>query len=140
MGIDQTHEQNNAVIKGMGAATSVLNKDDESGLARWELCLHEVSLVINKYESTPDLEIVFEPLKHHKGSEFFQNQFPADASVLKTSILTNPFKLNKLTLLNNEKSTFNDIVYNDISKMSKLGEEQFKAYRTDRLVTCCKVQ
>ena len=140
MGIDQTHEQNNAVIKGMGAATSVLNKDDESGLARWELCLHEVSLVINKYESTPDLEIVFEPLKHHKGSELFQNQFPADVSVLKTSILTNPFKLNKLTLLNNEKSTFNDIVYNDISKMSKLGEEQFKAYRTDRLVTCCKVQ
>ena len=39
MGIDQAHEQNNVVIKGMGGATSVLNKDDESGLARWELCL-----------------------------------------------------------------------------------------------------
>ena len=25
MGIDQAHEQNNAVIKGMGEATSVLN-------------------------------------------------------------------------------------------------------------------
>ena len=47
----------------------------------------------------------------------------------------NSLKLNKLTVLNNEKSTFNDIVY-DISKMSKLGEEQFKAFWMDRLVTC----
>ena len=39
-------------------------------------------------------------------------------------------------MLNNEKSTFNDIVYDDISTMSKLGEEQFKAFWTDRLVTC----
>ena len=39
-------------------------------------------------------------------------------------------------MLNNEKPTFNDIVYDDISTMSKLGEEQFKAFWTDSLVTC----
>ena len=39
-------------------------------------------------------------------------------------------------MLNNEKPTFNDIVYDEISTMSKLGEEQFKAFWTDRLVTC----
>ena len=39
-------------------------------------------------------------------------------------------------MLNNEKDTFNDIVYDDISKMSKLGEENFKASRMNRLVTC----
>ena len=33
----------------------------------------------------------------------------------------NPFKLNKLTALNNEKTTFNDIVHDDISKMLKSG-------------------
>ena len=38
-------------------------------------------------------------------------------------------------MLNNEKSSFNDIAYDDVSKMSKLGEEQFKAFWTDRLVT-----
>ena len=48
----------------------------------------------------------------------------------------NPFNLNRLTVLNNEKDTFNDIVYDDISKMSKLGEENFKASRMNRLVTC----
>ena len=42
MGIDQVHEQNNAVIKGMAGATSVLNKNHESGLARSELCWHEL--------------------------------------------------------------------------------------------------
>ena len=39
-------------------------------------------------------------------------------------------------MLNNEKPTFNDIVYHDISKMSKLGEEKFKAFWMDRLMTC----
>ena len=49
----------------------------------------------------------------------------------------NPFKLNKSAqVLINEKSTFSDIAYDDISKMSKFGEEQFQAFWTDRLVTC----
>ena len=69
MGIDQAYEQNNTVIKGMGRATSVLTKDGEFGLARWELCLHELSLIINEYESTPEVELEFKPLKHHKDSK-----------------------------------------------------------------------
>ena len=47
MGIDQAHEQNNVVAMGMGGATSVFNKDDESRSARWELCLHELFLITN---------------------------------------------------------------------------------------------
>ena len=35
-----------------------------------------------------------------------------------------------------KKSTFNDIVYDDISKTSKLGEEQFQAFWIDRFMTC----
>ena len=56
--------------------------------------------------------------------------------MLKTSILTNPFKLNKLTVLNNNKFTFINVMYDYISKMSKLGEEEWKAFWTDRLVKC----
>ena len=40
MELDQIHEQNKAVIKGMGGATPSLNKVDESSLARWGLCIH----------------------------------------------------------------------------------------------------
>ena len=39
-------------------------------------------------------------------------------------------------MLNNKKFIFNDVVYDYILKISKLGEEQFKAFWTDRLVTC----
>ena len=39
-------------------------------------------------------------------------------------------------MVNNEKSTFNDILYDDISEMSKLGDEQFKVFWAERLVTC----
>ena len=39
-------------------------------------------------------------------------------------------------MFNNEKSIFNDIEYDDISKLSKLLEEQFKVFWMDRLVTC----
>ena len=42
--------------------------------------------------------------------------------------------LNKMSWLNKEKATFNDIRYDDISKMSK--SEQLKTFWTDKLVTC----
>ena len=117
MGIDQAHKQNNAVIKGIGGTTSVLNKYDESGLARWKLCLHELSLIINEYESTPEVELDFEPLKHHEVSETSQNKLSADVSEVKNINSNESIQLNKLTVLNNRKSTFNDTVYDDISKM-----------------------
>ena len=41
MGIDQADKQNNTIIKGMGGATLVLNKDDESGLAWLELAVSD---------------------------------------------------------------------------------------------------
>ena len=34
--LDQLHEQNNKVIKGISGATSVINRKDESALNRWE--------------------------------------------------------------------------------------------------------
>ena len=50
MGLDQINEQNNGVIKGMGGATSSLNKVDESSLARWGLCIHELASTVSEYE------------------------------------------------------------------------------------------
>ena len=50
MGLDQIHEQKNGVMKGMGGATSSLNKADESSLARWGLCVHELASIVSEYE------------------------------------------------------------------------------------------
>ena len=102
----------------MGGTTLVLNKDDESGIAWWELTMHELSLIISEYGTTAEVELDFETLRYHEDSEAFSDQFSADVYRLKTSILINLFKLNNLTLLCNKKSTFKDIVYDNISKMS----------------------
>ena len=49
-GLDEIHEQNNAVMKDMGGATSLLNKVDESSLARWGLGIHELSSIVRVCE------------------------------------------------------------------------------------------
>ena len=50
IGLDQVHEQNNAVIKGSGGATDLLNKVDESALVRWEVCNPELSRLLLEFE------------------------------------------------------------------------------------------
>ena len=71
MALDLAHEQNNAVIKRMCGATSVLIKNDEFGLARWKLCLRELSPVINEYESTLEVELDSETFKQNKDKDIF---------------------------------------------------------------------
>ena len=35
--LDQAHEQNNAIIKGVGGVVGLLSKDMDSALRRWEV-------------------------------------------------------------------------------------------------------
>ena len=50
MGLDQIHEQNNAAMKDLGRAAPSLNKVDESSLAKWGLCIHELASFVSEYE------------------------------------------------------------------------------------------
>ena len=99
-GINQVHEQNNLVKKGKGGAILVLNKGDESRLARWEPCFHELCLVINVYEGTPDVELDFEPLKHHQPRR--QQNFSKFVLSSCFSVKNINSNSNKLVVLNNE--------------------------------------
>ena len=36
MALDQIHEQNNDLIKGVGGATHLINREDDSALLRWQ--------------------------------------------------------------------------------------------------------
>ena len=80
MGLDQVHEQNNIIIKGMGGATHSLNAEDESGLARWELCAHEISLMIAEFEyDNVEEELISDSTKpHHEDTKSFEQQFSKD--------------------------------------------------------------
>ena len=50
LGLDQVHEQNNAVIKGSGGASDLLNKVHESALLRWEVCNPVVACLLLEFD------------------------------------------------------------------------------------------
>ena len=69
MGLDQIHEQSSAVIKGMGGATSSLDKVDQSSLARWGLCIHEWASIVSEYKfEENDMNSPHEAQRHHEDS------------------------------------------------------------------------
>ena len=137
MGLDQIHEQNNAVMKGMGGATSSLNKVDESSLARWGLCIHELASIVNEYEfEVNDMNSPHKAQRHHEGSVAFQKRFTTDVNCLEKAVISNPFILEKLTVLNNhDKTEFNDRVFEDIKIIETEGEKQFLHFWEKRLVS-----
>ena len=49
MALDEVHEQNNTIIKGIGGATPLVNRSDESPLLRWELCDGEFSKLLRDF-------------------------------------------------------------------------------------------
>ena len=102
MGLDQIHEQNNAVMKGMGGATPSLNKVDESSLGRWGLCIHELASIVNEYEfEENDMNSSYEVQRHHEDSVVFQKRFTTVGNCLEEAVISNPFILEKLTVLSN---------------------------------------
>ena len=54
MALDQIHEQNNKVIKGVSGATNLLNRADDSGLSRWELCGPDLARLITEFQDQVD--------------------------------------------------------------------------------------
>ena len=46
----QLHEKNNKYIKNDAGATSLINRQDDSALVRWELCGPELGRVIVEFE------------------------------------------------------------------------------------------
>ena len=124
VGLHQIHEQNNAVMKGMRGATSSLNKADESSLARWCLCIHELTSIVNEYQfEENDMNSLHKAQRHHEDSVAFQNHFSTDVNCLEKDVISNPFILEMLTALNNhDVAKFNDRVFEDIRIIETMGE------------------
>ena len=47
MALDQIHEQNNDLIKGVGGTIHLINREDDSALLRWEMCGSELAGMIS---------------------------------------------------------------------------------------------
>ena len=79
MALNQVHEQNNKIIKGVGGATSLLNTQDESALIRWETCGPEVARIVSEFEdSLYNQDASSSAAKHHEDNEKFRQKFSRD--------------------------------------------------------------
>ena len=94
MALDQVHEQNNTLIKGIGGASHLLNHSDESPLLRWELC----------EDNTPSIPSLKN--KHHEDNSSFRERFNEDVKRVFAAFSDNPFLLDAITLtaINNKKN------------------------------------
>ena len=54
--LDQGHEQNNAIIKGVGGVVGLLSADMDSALRRWEVAGPDVCILLGEYESMNGLD------------------------------------------------------------------------------------
>ena len=137
MGLDRIHQQSNAVMKGMGGATSSLNKVDESSLARWGLCIHELASIVCEYEfEENNMNSPHEAQRHHEDSVAFQKRFNTDVNCLEKAANSNPFMLEKLTVLNNhDQAKSNDRVFEDIKIIETEREKRFLHFWEKRLVS-----
>ena len=61
--------------------------------------------------------------RHHEDSVAFQKRFPTDFNCLEKTVISNPFMLEKLILLDNhDERKFNDSVFEDIKIIVAEGE------------------
>ena len=140
MALDQVHEQNNTIVKGIGGATHLVNVSDESPLIRWELCAGELSKLLFDFENSalPSKSSVLDDSlqvkRHHEDNESFRNRFMKDVELVTSGFTVNPFEVDSFTTINNTGVEFNEEVQKNITLIPQIGEEQFLAFWNDRLI------
>lgn len=135
MAPDQLHEQNNEQIKGAGGAVYLVNREDESGLLKWELCGPELARIVEEFEQSIGAEDASsKPQNHHEDNLSYQKRFYNDVQNVIDGMIVNPFKLDKLTTINNTQKVFDPLVYQGISMIADVGEKQFLSFWEDRMI------
>ena len=103
MAVDQIHEQNNKIIKGVGGCSSILNREDDSALIRWEICQPEIARLVSEFENTIHggefNKGTVESSKHHEDNRAFKKTFSSDVKSVLSKIVSNRFEQNHLTTI-----------------------------------------
>ena len=121
--LDQLHEQNNKVIKGISGATSVINRKDESTLNRWALSGPELAEIFSQFENEykQNDQSLPSTKEHHECSKAFQTDFCNDVQRLRRNFVNNPFQLENLTVINDTSQLFDDNIFHNIVKLESIG-------------------
>jgi hypothetical protein len=91
--------------------------------------------MIEEYEGDDELESDSRADHHHEDTAAFKDRFSKDVNNLDNAMVSNPFKLEKLTVLNQEDASFNDSVFEDLKVMCAEGEKQFLQFWNKRLAS-----
>ena len=134
MALDQIHQQNNKVIKGVSGATNLLNRADDSGLSRWELCVPDLARLITEFQDQVDRNNTNLNIRHHEDNLQFQKTFFEDVNKTIAGMHCNPFEMETLTAINNPSISFAQNVFSDISKVELRGKEQLLDFVKHRLL------
>jgi len=140
MALDQSHEQNNAMVKGCGGAIGLT--DNPGALQRWMVAGPEISRITTEFEeqamkqhdSTGDTGH-----RHHDQQPGVQAAFLKKVKTLVTVLeeMGNPFLEPSADLLViNTRDIMDTQVAETVRMIEKLGEEQYTKFVTERLEKC----
>ena len=76
----------------MSVVPHLLNRQDTSGLERWETCGPEVTRLLSEFEETINLVRTLNT-KHHEDAPGFQTRFASDVNKVFEGMIRNPFEL-----------------------------------------------
>ena len=133
MALDQLHEQNNEVIKGVQGATDVMNREDQVGVERWGLCSPELAVIASNFHKTSGKH-ESEKTKHHEDTAAFQKRFSRDVLNVTRAMVDNPFQQDTLVKIDNTKVMYDSIVVTHLTELLPKGQKQFETFWNDRLV------
>ena len=135
LGIDQAHEQNNAVVKGGGGAIGLT--EDEEALRRWNIVGPLLSELINEFEVDLNKNSTAENLKHHEQYQSFQTKFLKKVQSVRDSFVEfgNPFSddNSELFVLDTKVVVQADLV-ETMLKVESTGLELYNNFRKERFV------
>ena len=136
--IDQTHEQNNASVKGDGGAVGLT--ENPAALRRWVVSGPEMARLIGEFEVSTKKRKKTD-FRHHGQAKHAQMTFGRDITSL-TDVIEergNPFAENSKDLLVLDSRDLADpAVIDTLRQIKSLGQEQYDTYVNERLVNQTK--
>ena len=133
---DQSHEQNNARIKGSGGAIGIT--ENEQALRRWMVSGPEISRLLEQYQQGTENLKKSESMKHHEESPSKQIKFKTNVKQLVKVFndYGNPFidVSGELYKIDTKEVVKKENISNMFS-LEDTGKQQFDKYVIDRLHT-----
>ena len=133
--LDHAHEQCNAVMKGDGGTTGLMEKPES--LKRWMLAGPEIARLIKEFEQEVDVHRDTSKSYHHEQTPSKQMKFGQEVISLKNTIddLGNPFTESSQDLYNLcSKDVASDEVVKTVKSIESTGVTQFNDFVQEHII------